>query len=220
MTRPADAPPAARYDRISAAYDLIADPAEHHARERGLDLLDARPGESLLEIGAGTGRALIGLARAVGPYGLVCALDASAGMLRLACQRLSSDRRQVHVQQGDARSLPYLAATFDAAFMSFTLELFDTPDIEVVLTEIQRVLRPTGRVAIVCLAAETEPGVVAQAYGWLHRRYPHLVDCRPIDVLRHIERGGFRVTRTERMNLWGLPVAVVSAKRVGSLDLG
>jgi len=39
------------YDRISHAYDLIADGGEHVAREKGLELIDVQPGESVLEIG-------------------------------------------------------------------------------------------------------------------------------------------------------------------------
>ncbi|HQX50338.1 MAG TPA: hypothetical protein PLR25_10540 [Planctomycetaceae bacterium] len=39
------------YDRISAAYDLIADSGEHVARECGLKALDIRAGEQVLEIG-------------------------------------------------------------------------------------------------------------------------------------------------------------------------
>jgi ubiquinone/menaquinone biosynthesis C-methylase UbiE len=217
MTRPTGGPPAAPYDRISVAYDLIADPAEHQARDRGLDLLSARPGERVLEIGGGTGRALIELAQAVGPSGEVCGLDPSAGMLRLARQRLSSCPGHVDLQQGDGRFLPYLAASFDAAFMSFTLELFDPLDIELLLSEIKRVLRPRGgRLAIVCLTPMPEPGLVAQAYEWLHRRFPHLIDCRPIDVLRHLERSGYGVTSTESMTLWSLPVTAVLGQPIAS----
>ena len=213
MTRSTGRPPAAPYDRIGVAYDLIADPAEHQARDRGLDLLNARSGECVLEIGAGTGRALVRLAQAVGRSGEVCGLDSSGGMLRLARQRVSSVPGHVNLQQGDGRSLPYLAASFDATFMSFTLELFDPPDIELVLSEVKRVARPPrGRLAVVCLSAMPEPGIVAQAYEWLHRRFPHLIDCRPIDVLRHLKRAGYRPTLIETMTLWGLPVTAVLAE--------
>ena len=216
MSEPAGGPQAAPYDRISVAYDLIADPAEHHARDRGLELLNAGPGERLLEIGAGTGRALLRLAEAVGPSGVVCGLDASAGMLRLARQRLSFCERHVHLQRGDARSLPYRAATFDAAFVSFTLELFEPPDIARVLSELKRVLRPRGRLAIVCLSVEPEPGFATQAYTWMHRHFPHLIDCRPIDVLGHLERSGFRSTSMESMRLWHLPVTALCAEPFAS----
>jgi demethylmenaquinone methyltransferase/2-methoxy-6-polyprenyl-1,4-benzoquinol methylase len=214
MPRLAGRPPAAPYDRISVAYDLVADPAEHQARDRGLDVLNARRGERVLEIGAGTGRALVSLARTVGPSGRVVGLDRSAGMLRLARQRLSSCQGRVDVQQGDARCLPYFTASFDAAFMCFTLELFDTAEIQLVLSEVRRVLRPRGRLTVVCLAAKVDGGLAAQAYTWLHRHFPHLIDCRPIDVLSHLERSGCRPDRVECMTLWHLPVMAVSARSI------
>lgn len=213
MVRNAGGLPGAPYDRISLAYDLLADPAEHQARDRGLELLDPRPGERVLEIGAGTGRALVTLAEAVGPSGLVCGLDRSWGMLERARQRTSASS-PVQVQLGDGRILPYLGDTFDAAFMSFTLELFDPPDIGRVLSEVKRVLRPGGRLGVVCLAEVPKPGPAVMAYGLLHRMFPHLIDCRPIDILRYLEESGYRPTVKEESTLWGLPVMALSARRV------
>lgn len=212
MSKVADGSPGALYDRISGAYDLIADPAEHQARDQGLAILNARLGERVLEIGAGTGRALVTLARAVGLPGLVCGLDSSAKMLDLAQRRVAGCPGHIHLQRGDARSLPYRAATFGAAFMSFTLELFDPPDIDLVLTEIKRVLKPGGRLAVVCLTEVQDQRLVAIAYTWLHRHFPHLIDCRPIDVLRHLDGNGYRPTISEGMTLWGLAVTALSAE--------
>lgn len=209
------------YDTLSSGYELIADRAERRARERGLAALQVRPGESVLEIGAGTGRALVRLSSAAGATGLVCGLDASTGMLRLARRRLAAGPRRVHLLQADARALPCQAASFAAVFMSFTLELFDDRGIGVVLEETKRVLRAGGRVVIVCLATTPRPSVMMSAYGWLHGQLPHLVDCRPIPVRAWLERSGYRVRRYEAMDLWGLPVAVVSAEtsRVRSAGL-
>lgn len=76
------------YDRISGAYDAIADVGEHRARERGLEALAVQPGECVLEIGFGTGHSLIELAKAVGPTGCVCGVDISDGMYDVARHRL------------------------------------------------------------------------------------------------------------------------------------
>ena len=86
------------YDRISHAYDLIADGGEHVARERGLELLAAKPGESVLEIGFGTGHSLVALAEAVGDTGSVSGVDISSGMRDVAKKRLAKDGHDQHVR--------------------------------------------------------------------------------------------------------------------------
>jgi demethylmenaquinone methyltransferase/2-methoxy-6-polyprenyl-1,4-benzoquinol methylase len=201
----------AAYDRISRAYALVADPAEERARQRGLDVLQVHPGERILEIGVGTGRALIGLARAAGPRGRICGLDLSSGMLRIARRRMLTAATPIHVFQGDARELALRNSTFDGAFMSFTLELFDDAGIGIALSEVRRVLRRGGRLAIVCLSAGSTRSLAMSAYAWLHRQLPHLLDCRPIKIQSLLERSGFTLCRRETMRLWGLRVAVVLA---------
>jgi demethylmenaquinone methyltransferase/2-methoxy-6-polyprenyl-1,4-benzoquinol methylase len=204
------------YDQISAAYDLIADPAERGVRERGLALLDAQPGERVLDLGAGTGSALPLLAARVGVGGLVCGLDASAGMLSRAKRRIA-DAACVRLQRGDGRRLPYQQSAFDAAFMSFTLELFEPPDISEVLSELRRVLKPRGRLVLVSLNLDALPGPAVSAYLWLRGHFPHWIDCRPIPVLALLGRAGYHTTRAEELSLWGLPALAVVAfpRRVG-----
>lgn len=199
------------YDRISAAYDLLADAGEEASRDRGLQLLNASPGERVLEVGFGTGHALAALADAVGPSGRVVGIDVSSGILKVA--RRVGSAINVALALSDARALCFRDATFDAVFMSFTLELFDFPDIAIALAEIERVLRPGGRLAVVAMREAATPGRISDIYLWLHRHFPHFVDCRPIDVIGLLERAGLQRTREETRSIWGLPVAVVVASR-------
>jgi ubiquinone/menaquinone biosynthesis C-methylase UbiE len=202
------------YDRISGAYDLIADASEGACREQGLNALNVRIGERVLEIGFGTGHALTSLAEAVGPTGRVCGIELSRGMLNVARKRAPGvDGSGVALAIDDARTLCFQNAVFDAAFMSFTLELFDPDDIPIVLSEISRVLRPAGRLGVVGMAQTIPINTMTEVYQWLHRHFPHFVDCRPIDVVGSLKLAKFDVTSDTTMSIWGLAVAcAVGAK--------
>ena len=96
--------------------------------------------------------------------------------------------------------------------MSFVLELFDTPELPLVMRECQRVLNQTGRIGIVTLSKTDTPAV--RLYEWFHMRFPVYVDCRPIFARQTVEAAGFRVTDATEMRMWGLPVDVIVANKV------
>ena len=164
----------------------------------------------MLEIGYGTGHALEQLAKArVEAVGI----DLSEGMRSVARQRLERAglAHRVRLDLGDARALPYEDGHFDAAFMSFTLELFDPPDIPKVLGEANRVLRAGGRLGIVALAETDPPNLMTEIYKWLHEHFPHLIDCRPIDAVGALRAADFRIRETTGMSVLRLPVISVIA---------
>lgn len=203
------------YDRISHVYDLLADAGEHGAREEGVEALEVAEGERALEIGYGTGHALVELARAVGDEGRVVGIDISGGMADIARKRVDQAGliERVRIDRGDARDLPYEDGAFDIVFCSFTLELFEDDERPRVLAEIRRVLRPGGRAGIVAMAEPEHRRASVELYKWLHRHFPHIVDCRPIDAAADLAAAGFRVeSRTDRA-IATLPVAVLTARR-------
>lgn len=206
------------YNRLSRWYDLLAGSTEKKYRDRGLEKLSARPGERILEIGFGTGHCLVSLANAVGLEGLVIGVDISDGMADIAGKRLLqyglNDRVGLH--RADASDLDFLeAGSVDGVFMSFTLELFDTPDIPCVLQECHRVLKSDGRLAVVCMTKTNPPGMAVRVYEWFHDHLPDYADCRPIFAQPLLEQSGFAIEEVSLSSMWGLPVEIILARKRG-----
>jgi demethylmenaquinone methyltransferase/2-methoxy-6-polyprenyl-1,4-benzoquinol methylase len=119
---------------------------------------------------------------------------------------------RVELTCGDAERLPYPDQSLDGVFMSFTLELFDTPEIPSVLAECRRVLAPGGRIAVVAVSKNGKADLVVKAFEWTHRHFPNLMDCRPIYVQAALEAAGFTIERAETRHMW-VPVEIVLGRR-------
>jgi demethylmenaquinone methyltransferase/2-methoxy-6-polyprenyl-1,4-benzoquinol methylase len=207
----------ASYNRLSRWYDTIAGSTEKKYRDWGLENLSAQPGETILEIGFGTGHCLVALAKAVGSSGRVLGLDISDGMLSIAKKRLQqeglNDRVDLHL--GDAARLDFIqAGTLDGVFMSFTLELFDNPEIPRVLQECYRALKRGGRIAVVSMTKTDPPGMAVRMYEWFHEHMPDYADCRPIFARQSLEQSGFAIQDVRISSMWGLPVEIVLGKKL------
>ena len=95
------------------------------------------------------------------------------------------------------------------------LELFPDDTIPAVLHEARRVLQTGGRLAVVSMAIGTETqrrGVPERLYTWMHRHFPHIVDCRPINVERWLTSAGFTISGMQAQAIWGLPVVTCVAR--------
>lgn len=202
------------YDRLSGWYDLLAGPSEEKHVVAGLRGLKVEAGDRVLEIGFGTGRALVSLAQDVGSSGQVCGIDISEGMAQRAKGRLERAGLydEVALIRGDGARLPLKDRVLDAVFMSFTLDLFDTPRIHLVLRECKRVLEEEGRLCVVSMVRRGEPSLLVRAYEWVHQRVPQYIDCRPIPVEEVVDHAGFEIIDVERQSMWGLPVDIVLGK--------
>lgn len=203
------------YNRLSRWYDLLAGSSERKWQEMALRNLDVEAGETALEIGFGTGHAILALARASGEKGKVHGIDISEGMHRAAQERVMEAglSERVELQLGDAINLPFNDNFFDVVFMSFTLELFDTPEIPIVLGACRRVLRRGGRLGVAAMAKKEPEGRAVRLYEWAHARFPKYVDCRPIYVREAIEAVGFQVMEVQEVSMWGLPGEIVIARK-------
>lgn len=204
----------AGYNKLSRFYDYLGGFFEKKYKKLALMQLQVQEGENVLEIGFGTGKCLKQIAEQVGETGRVCGIDISDGMLKVTHKRLRRAGliHRVELYREDAMELPFDANTFDSVFMSFTLELFDTPEIPVILEQIQRVLRPGGKFGVVSLSRDYGRTIPVKIYEWFHKRFPRYIDCRPIYVKQVLKSAGFYITNYRNEKLFGLPLAIVTAK--------
>ena len=204
----------AAYDRLSSWYDLMAGGLESRPRDAAARMLDLRAGEVVLEIGCGTGRALEAMSRAVGASGRIHGIDISKGMLDVARRRIEPEAHagSISLQQADALNLPFAAHCFCGVLLSFTLELFDTPEIPLVLAECMRTLRREGRICVLGLSKKGGANTITRVYEWAHARLPQYADCRPIFVQGSLEEAGFRILDAVKLSLGGLQAESVLAQ--------
>ncbi len=131
------------FDDVAAKYDLTNDVlslGQTRAWRRAVArAVGARPGERVLDLGAGTGTSSLPFA-AVGAQVVPC--DFSLGMLSEGKRR----HPQLPLTAGDATRLPFADGSFDAVTISFALR--NVQDTDAALREMLRVTRPGGRVVI------------------------------------------------------------------------
>ena len=125
---------------IEAPHPLIT-------RTRLREVLAPRPGERVLEVGPGTGYYTLDMARWVTPRGSVDILDLQQEMLDHTMRRARERGvENIAPARGDARSLPYDDASFDAAYLVAVLG--EVLDQQAALRELARVLKPGGRLVV------------------------------------------------------------------------
>ena len=117
-----------------------------------------QPGETVLDLGCGAGMDTILIARQIGPTGWVHSLDLSADMLECARANVTAaGLDNVTFHQKPAEEIPLGENTLDAAIINGILNL--CPMKEVVVGEVQRVLRSGGRLLVSEIVLCEEPGV-------------------------------------------------------------
>ena len=131
---------ARKTDRAYQTPDVI------RQRMRTLEALQLKAGEFVLDVGCGSGLLAHDMATLVGAGGRVIGVDTSQDMLVLA-ERRCADLPQVHLKQSKGENLPEDADSFDA--VTCVQVLLYLSDVPASLSEMCRVLKPGGRIAII-----------------------------------------------------------------------
>ncbi|NNF04140.1 MAG: methyltransferase domain-containing protein [Rhodothermales bacterium] len=149
-----------RYGLYAPFYDVLGRQLDR-GRRRSIELLDIRPGESVLIPGAGTGLDLPHLS----PESRVVAGDLSEPMIRRAERRAAALGLRADCRVMDAHQLDLPDESIDVALLHLILAVI--PDPEACICEVSRVMKPGGRVGIFdkFLPEGQEPSLLRRAAG-------------------------------------------------------
>lgn len=164
-------------------------------KQRLLDLLDLRPGQTVLDVGCGPGTDLLALAERVGATGTVIGVDQDPAMLAKARERTAA-APTVEIREADAHALPVAPGTVDRAKIDRVLMHVRSP--ADVLAQLRAATRPGALVGLVepdwdTLAVDAEDLETSRAFT----RYTTAKVVRHATVGRGLARlavqAGFRV---------------------------
>lgn len=136
------------YNRWARLYDHVATaPGVRSWRGAAVETLDLSPGDTVADMGCGTGANFPHLRECVGPEGCIVGVDIVPGMLAGATARIRREGwHSVHAVRGDATRPPFGPDAVDAVLSTFLVGML--PDPKAAVRTWLRSVRPGGRVTL------------------------------------------------------------------------
>jgi phosphatidylethanolamine/phosphatidyl-N-methylethanolamine N-methyltransferase len=191
------------YAKLTPFYDLLFGPILQPGRIKAIARMDLRPGDRVLEVGAGTA-----INAPLYPRDCeVTAIDLSAPMLEKARERIARHGlRNVRLLEADAAHLTFGNDSFDAVYAPYTISV--VPDPVKVALEMTRVCRPGGRIVILNHFRSEKP-LLSRVERTISPLTVHVGFKADLDLHAFLEQAGLSAISIEKVNfprIWSLIV--------------
>jgi len=200
------------YDRIAGVYDIWGRLTESRATARAVELAAIEDGESIVEVAVGTGVVFREIVKK-NPHGHNLGIDLSPGMLARARTRMSDlSAGNFRLETGTAFDLPVPSGSVDLLFNSYMFDLVPHADMDRVLEEFRRVLRPGGRLVLVNMARGESRA--SRIYEAIYNLSPRAMGgCRGVRMAERLQRHHFIIDVREYHQQMLFPSEVVVARK-------
>ena len=178
---------------------------EQAFRDKVLDLARLAIGESVLDVGCGTGTLAIAAKRRVGPTGAVHGVDASPEMLLRAEKKAKKAGVEVLFRNTLAESLPFADAHFDVVLSSVMFHHLPRKARLQCAREIRRVLKPGGRVLVVDFEGMADEKRTLLSH--FHRPHGHV---RLNDIVELLKEAGLNTIESGPLGIRDLQFALAT----------
>lgn len=189
-------------------YDLLAWlltlGRERAFRDRLVELAAVQSGESVLDVGCGTGTLAIAAKRRVGSSGTVVGIDASPEMIERAKQKALNAGVAVRFEVAIVEALPFPDASFDVVFNTLMLHHLPRPVREQCARQMRRVIKPDGRIVAVDFATPA-----GERKGTLARFHRH-GHTTPNDIVQLLSGAGLSVKEIGAVGVVDLQFVIAS----------
>jgi len=175
---------------------------ERAFRERLLAPARLESGESVLDVGCGTGSLALVARRIVGPRGEVHGVDPSPEMIARASDKARKARLVIQFKTGVAESLNYPDGRFDVVLSTVMLHHLPKTIRQQAVREMRRVLKPNGRLVAVDFVRSPGPHRGLRAHFHRHGR----IDPRDLEAL--IKNAGLDVVESAPVGKWDLQYVI------------
>jgi SAM-dependent methyltransferase len=138
-----------RYDLLLWLGNLVVGGKWQQLRQRTADLAQLHTGETVLDVGCGTGTLALLAKPRVGHTGQVCGIDPSASMIARAQRKAVQHGLAIDFQVGLIERIPFPDRSFNVVLSTFMMHVLPDDLKRQGLAEIARVLKPGGRLLVV-----------------------------------------------------------------------
>ena len=198
------------YDAVAPLYDIWGMLTESKARDRALELADIRDGQNILEVAVGTGIAFQEIVHR-NPSGKNTGIDLSPGMIRKARHRLlNTNLKNFKLEIGSAFHLNHSDNSIDLLVNNYMFDLIPFQDMDAIIREFKRVLKPDGKLILVNMTRGEKFG--SHIYERIYKLSPRLMGgCRGVALSEKLISNGFQILLKEYHQQLFFPSEVILA---------